>query len=147
MNFRYKTLLFLIFCLFEFGFLCNKKYRDRESVETAMKYYDHLILKTDADSIAFLYTPNGELGNIAVGRDSIRNFLNRFKNFKVLYQSTTTDSITIKDDTAILKGIYHQKVIIPSGDTVSVKGKYNAKWIWLKDGGWHIRRMETYPTP
>ena len=147
MNSHYRLLLFLIIYMLESGFSCNNKSHNRESIESAMKYYDHLILKTDADSIAFLYTPNGELGNMAVGRDSIRNFLNRFKNFKVLYQSTTTDSITIKDDTAILKGIYHQKVIVPSGDTVSVKGEYNAKWIWLKDGGWHIRRMETHPIP
>jgi SnoaL-like domain len=145
MNFGYRGLLFLIFCLFEFGFSCNKKYWNKENVEAAMRYYDHLILKTDADSIALLYMPNGELGNIAVGRDSIRNFLNRFENFKVIYQTTTVDSITIKNDTAMLNGIYHQKVIVPAGDTISVKGEYNAKWIWLKDGGWHIRRMETHP--
>ncbi len=137
----------MIFCLFEFGFSCNKKYRNKETVQAAMRYYDHLILKTNADSIALLYTPDGELGNIAIGRDSIRNYLNRFRNFKVIYQSTTTDSITIKDDTAISNGIYRQKVIVPSGDTVSVKGEYDAKWIWLKDGGWHIRKMETHPIP
>jgi hypothetical protein len=93
MNFWYKTLLFLIFCLFEFGFSCNKKYRNKESVEAAMRYYDHLILKTDADSIALLYMSNGELGNIAAGRDSIRNFLNRFGNFKVIYQTRKYETV------------------------------------------------------
>ncbi len=122
-------------------------YRSRETVESEMKYYDHLILTTDADSIALIYTEDGELGNMATGRDSIRNFLYKFKNFKVLYQSSSADSIVIKDDTAIIKGTYHQKTIVPVNDTVSVKGIFMEKWIWLKDGGWHIRKMETYPAP
>jgi len=36
-----------------------------------MKYYDYLILNSDADSISLLYAPNGNLKNIAIGRDSI----------------------------------------------------------------------------
>ncbi|MER3465366.1 MAG: hypothetical protein C4329_14080 [Chitinophagaceae bacterium] len=35
--------------------------------------------KTDADSIAYMFTPDGELGNVAKGRDSIRHFLSSFK--------------------------------------------------------------------
>ena len=110
-----------------------------------MNYYDHLILNTDADSISLLFTPDGDLGNIAHGRDSIRNFLNRFKGFKVLMQVSTTDSISINNDTAIQKGAYSQKVIVPINDTVSVKGLFTAKWVWLNEGGWHIKRMETQP--
>ncbi|HTB24214.1 MAG TPA: hypothetical protein VK711_02540 [Puia sp.] len=123
----------------------SDKHRSRETVETAMKYYDHLILTTDADSIALLYTPDGELGNEAVGRDSIRNFLNKFKDFKVLYQTSSADSIIIREDTAILMGIYQQKTIVPPNDTVYVKGTFIEKWIWFKVNGWHIKRMDTHP--
>lgn len=125
----------------------SEKHRSRETVERAMKYYDHLILTTDADSIALLYTPDGELGNEAVGRDSIRKFLYKFKDFKVLYQTSFADSILMRDDTAILKGIYHQKTIVPPNDTVSVKGTFIEKWIWFKGKGWLIKRMETNPIP
>ena len=34
---------------------------NKSGVETAMKYYDNLILKLDADSISMLYTPGGNL--------------------------------------------------------------------------------------
>jgi len=39
----------------------------------------HYLQKTDADSIAYMFTPDGELGNVAKGRDSIRHFLSSFK--------------------------------------------------------------------
>jgi hypothetical protein len=110
-----------------------------------MKQYDHLILKSDGDSIALLYAPDGELGRAAKGRNQIRNFLFNFRHYKVLYQSSSIDSLTIDGDTAFMNGIYHQKVIVPENDTVSVKGTYASKWEWLRDEGWHIRRMETHP--
>jgi hypothetical protein len=44
-------------------------------MEQAMQKYDRYILKMDVDSIALLYTPDGELGKMARGRDSIRRFL------------------------------------------------------------------------
>ncbi len=127
------------------GFSCYAQPRNESGVETAIKKYDRLILKTNPDSIALLYTTDGELGNMAVGRDSIRNFLNRFNNYKVLMQDSKTSFITINRDTAFQTGTYHQKVIVPSGDTVSVKGIFNVKWIWTKSI-WQIRRMDTQPS-
>ena len=62
---HYRILLLLIICMLESGFSCNKESHNRAGIESAMKYYDHLILKTDADSIALLYTSDGDLGNIA----------------------------------------------------------------------------------
>ena len=60
--------------------------------ETAMKYYDNLILKLDADSISMLYKPGGNLGDIAIGCDSIKKFLSSFKNVRVLSQSSIIKS-------------------------------------------------------
>ena len=59
---------------------------------------------TDADSISLLYTQDGNLGDIAIGRDSIRKFLSSFKNIRVLSQVSTTKSISITHDTAYRKG-------------------------------------------
>lgn len=49
-----------------------------------MKHYDDLIMNVHADSIAMLYTEDGDPGGIAHDRDSIRNFLPGFKNTQVL---------------------------------------------------------------
>jgi pimeloyl-ACP methyl ester carboxylesterase len=118
----------------------DKKYQ----VESALKTYDHLILKMDADSIALLYMPKGSLGNIVRGRDSIRYFLQQFKNMKVLYQSSLSDSISIDHGTAFQKGSYHQTVVVSAFDTVHVKGSFNAVWIRFNNN-WLIQHMETSP--
>jgi hypothetical protein len=139
------TFYFTLFISILSGLSCYAQSRNESGVETAMKKYDRLILKMNPDSIALFYSADGELGNMATGRDSIRNFLNRFNNFKVLMQDSKTSFITINRDTAFQTGTYHQKVIIPSGDTVSVKGIFNVKWIWTKNI-WQIKLMDTQPS-
>ena len=145
MTFHFSLLFFSTFILLDGGFSFQHNYRSRAAVDQAMKKYDDLILKMDVDSITTMYTPDGDLGNIAHGRDSIRNFLNRFKSFKVLYQLSVSDSFFIYGDTAILKGSYRQKTIVPPHDTVSVNGRYDSKWLWLAGSGWHIKAMQTKP--
>jgi hypothetical protein len=125
---------------------CRPKERSTDSVEQAMQKYNRYILKMDVDSIALLYTPDGQLGKMARGRDSIRRFLENFKKYKVLSQVSKTNLITISRDTALQSGLYTQKVIVPVNDTVTVKGLFSTKWIWMDSTGWHIQRMETQPT-
>jgi SnoaL-like domain len=121
---------------------CTSEHNEK-SVGEAMELYDHLIQKMDTDSIALLYTPDGDLGGIALGRDSIAKFLATFKNFKVLSQSSTSKTVVINHDTAVQTGSYLQTVITPSHDTVHVKGDYVTTWQWMN--GWHIKRMRTTP--
>ena len=137
-----------LFILTNFTFLlsCNNTKHSKSEVESAMKHYDNLILKLDADSISLLYTPDGNLGDIAVGRDSIKKFLSSFKNVRVLSQSSITESINIVRDTAIQKGTYTQTDLVAEKDTVKVKGEYIAKWQWIRKKGWHIKRMTTKST-
>jgi hypothetical protein len=124
---------------------CRQKERSAESVEQAMQKYNRYIQKMDVDSIALLYTPDGELGKMARGRDSIRRFLDKFKDYKVLSQVSKTNLINISRDTALQSGLYTQKVIVPVNDTVTLKGLFSTKWIWMDPAGWHIQRMETVP--
>ena len=124
-------------------FSCDTTSHNKKGVETAMKYYDHLIQKLDADSIARLYTADGNLGDIAIGRDSIKKFLSSFKNVTVLSQSSTTASIKITRDTAIQTGTYSQADLVSGKDTVKVKGTYIARWQWIPKEGWRIKRMTT----
>ena len=124
---------------------CKSSKHNEDGVKEAMNHYDQLILKLDADSLALMYTPNGQLGNMATGRDSIRHFLSGFKNVKVIAQNSTTSSLIITKDTAIQKGIYTQSDVINEKDTVHVKGEYFARWVWIEGEGWRIQKMETKP--
>jgi len=121
-------------------------------LKSAMQNYDRLILKTDADSIAMLYTADGDLGNAVHGRDSIRNFLNRFKDYKVIEQTSVIDSIHITGDTGRISGTFHQRTIIPIHDTlntahiqdtITVNGTFHSVWINIPEYGWEIRKFET----
>lgn len=136
-----RWITFFIVCLFS----CKVAKNRNQEIESAMHYYDHLIKKLDADSIALLYAPDGNLGGIAIGRDSIRNFLASFKNVEVLSQMSTTSSISFVKDTALQKGTYIQKDIVANKDTITVTGEYTAKWVWLKKEGWRIKQMNTKP--
>lgn len=146
MFFTLKIPSFLLIFIFVPLLSCNTSRHSKFGVELAMKHYDRLLQKLDADSISLLYTPNGNLGNIAIGRDSIRKFLSSFKNIRVLSQISTTISIEIVHDTAIQKGNYAQTDIVSEKDTLKVKGEYTAKWEWLGKQGWHIKQMTTKPT-
>lgn len=126
-------------------FSCTNTQHSISGIESAMKRYDNLILKLDADSISMLYAPDGNLGNIAIGRDSIKKFLSSFKNVRVLSQSSITKSINLVGDSAVQKGTYDQTDIISNKDTVKVKGEYTANWQWISGKGWFISRMMTKP--
>jgi hypothetical protein len=146
MNIRFPSIL-IFSLLLSFTFYitgCSLNHGNKEELILKMKEYDHLILKTDGDSIALLYAPDGELGNAAKSRNQIRNFLYNFRHYKVLEQSSSLDSVSVDGDTAFVKGIYHQKVIVPQNDTVSVKGTYASKWEWIHGEGWLIKRMDTH---
>jgi hypothetical protein len=126
-------------------FLSCSNHYNKSDVEKAMQQYDHLIKKMDVDSIALLYSPDGDLGSMAHGRDSIKNFLLTFKNFEVLSQSSITNSVDIKKDSTVQKGTYRQIVVTPKHDTVTVKGEFTATWQWIPHDGLHIKRMMTKP--
>jgi len=131
--------------LFGMFFISGKLPHKKEEIESAMNRYNHYLVSMNVDSIASLFCKDGDLGNIAHGQDSIKRFLLKFKNYKVLSQSTKTISISIKLDTAFHKGMYDQTTITPHQDTVRVKGQFNARWIWSKALGWKIKRMDTTP--
>ena len=146
MSLTSKLLRFFILANFIFLLSCTNTRHNKSEVESAMKHYDNLILKLDADSISMLYTPDGNLGDIAIGRDSIKKFLSSFKNVRVLSQSSITETINIICDTAIQKGTYTQTDLVSGKDTVKVKGEYTARWQWIRKKGWHIKRMTTKST-
>jgi hypothetical protein len=123
---------------------CKSNSHNKSEIESAMKLYDRLLLKMDADSISMLYTPDGILAD-KVGRDSIKFFLSSFKDVRVLSQSSVTSSIDIINDTAIQKGTYTQTDLISEKDTIKVKGEYVARWQWYQSTRWLMKQMTTKP--
>jgi hypothetical protein len=141
---RYALAFLILFFISSILFSCNTTQKNEKGVESAMNLYNHYIQKMEPDSIALLFTTDGNLGNIASGRDSIRNFLSNFKDFKVLSQTSITKLIKINRDSTVQQGDYHQTTIIPKNDTVKVSGTFTANWIHSKSG-WHLKRMLTKP--
>jgi len=142
---KYSLSLFLAAVFTVSIYSCRKKH-DQSEIITAMKRYDQLIQKMDADSIALMFTSDGNMENIVHGRDSIRRFLARFKGkgIKVLNTGSTTQSIILNADSAVQTGSYKQTDKVGDKDTVNVKGTYKSTWHW--DGNrWLIRRMITFP--
>jgi hypothetical protein len=117
--------------------------KDKEGVEAALKQYDHLLKKLDGDSIALLYTADGDLGDKVHGRDSIRRYFASFKNVAVLFQMSASESVELKVNAAIQKGHYNQTALVDGKDTIKAKGEYMAYWLWTPKEGWRIRRMIT----
>ena len=153
MNYSYSFIvrLFTAILIVVITASCHRP-KGNSDLKSAMQTYDRLILETDADSIALLYTVDGDLGNTVHGRDSIRNFLNRFKEYKVLEQVSKIDSLIITGDTGRISGTFHQRTIIPIHDTlntglvqdtVSVSGTFHSVWINIPEYGWEIRKFET----
>jgi ketosteroid isomerase-like protein len=135
-----KTPLIMLFFL---GACVSYVHRQQE-VQDAMQHYDRLIKKMDADSIALLYTVDGDLGGIAHGRDSIRRFLSSFKGIRILEVSSSTDSLAMTGDTAFQSGHYNQSGVQNEKDTFHISGSYHAQWVWVKEeGGWRIKKMAT----
>jgi ketosteroid isomerase-like protein len=123
---------------------CSTQHTPDEIIK-AMQRYDRLIEKMDADSIVNLYTENGELGTVATGRDSIRKFLATFTDVHVISNVSDSDTIHIYGDSAVQFGVYKQEVILATKDTAHLKGKFRTHWIYEKNNGWKIRKIETTP--
>jgi ketosteroid isomerase-like protein len=145
MHHAMKRLPVLIACFFVAA--CADR---RTEIEKALKQYDRLTFKMDADSLADMYVPNGKLGGktmkSAVSRDSIRQFMKSFDPSKITLISNhvTATLIAFKGDTAVVDGSYEQKAKLGS-DTGVYTGNFASKWVKDKDR-WLIATMYTTPT-
>jgi ketosteroid isomerase-like protein len=122
---------------------------ERASVDSALAHYTRLVARMQHDSIAALYTPDGELAAPGrppiVGPVAIRDFLGSFSQYHVLAYRTTSDSVVIRGDTAYQTGRWWQEVQVPAGDTVKVKGDLSVIWLRDSTGAWRARRMSATP--
>lgn len=118
-------------------------------VNAALQHYARLVAAMAHDSIAAQFTADGEAVTAGqptiTGPDAIRAHLQSFVNFHVLAEELVADTTRVTDDHAYQTGTYHQRVQIPRGDTIEVRGRFTVDWVREPDRGWRIRRMATRP--
>jgi len=123
----------------------------RAEVESALVHYDSLVRRVAGDSIAALYTPDGELlgtGQRTIrGRDSIRAFLASFSNVRVDSARMTSLAVSVLGDEAVQWGTYEQTATIAKRPPVHVTGRFVADWVREPAVGWRLRRMLAQPAP
>lgn len=136
--------VFLVFNISFFLIACEKNHTNAE-IEQSLQQYNHYLKNTDADSISLMFTEEGNLGNKVYGRDSIRRFLSKFKNIKILSSSLVTKSIAFNGDFATQQGAYEQTDLINGKDTAKAKGVFTAQWKWIHNTGWRLKSMLTTP--
>jgi len=121
--------------------------RPGDEVDVALYRYRHLIQQGDFDRVAGMFESNAELSHDElapiVGRDSIRTFLNSFKDYKIIEYELVVMSTSQSGAAATQLGRYHQKVISPAGAPIEVRGSFSAEWARDADGSWLLHRMHT----
>ena len=120
-------------------------------IEARLRAYSRFVGRMEQDSVAAMFTADGEVahagGRAIRGRDSILVFLNSFRGFSVDSNRTMPDSIHVAGGRATQFGTFWQRVTLPDGRTVEASGLFEVRWVRERDGVWRIRRMATRPRP
>jgi len=121
------------------------------ALDAATARYSGFVLAMAGDSIAAMYTPDGEMlgtGMHAIqSPDSIRHFLGAFTNVKVDSETMVRDAITVGDTESIVWGRYAQTATVNGQPPVHVSGRFVTQWVRRPGESWRIRRMLTQPAP
>jgi uncharacterized protein (TIGR02246 family) len=124
---------------------------DEVQIRQALQAYDAAVLAMNADAIAALYLPEGEMwdqGKLArKGPDAIRTFLKSFEGqVRVESQRTAIDRIRWQGVRAIVETTYQQGARVLSTQAL-VDAHGHIRFEWMKDGAgaWRIARAETTP--
>ena len=123
----------------------------RPAVEAAMQHYVRLTRLVNSDSVAAMYTPDGEMLQARAapirGRDAIRAFLKPFDGHAIVDTATsTTEQVEVFDSTAYLWGSYHQVTRL-DGPPAAYNGRFVTRWRLEPDGNWRIARILMQPAP
>ncbi|MEO8748202.1 MAG: DUF4440 domain-containing protein [Rhodanobacter sp.] len=115
----------------------------------ALARFGQSILRMDAADTAAQFTEAGSIADQGqrpiVGRAAIQAFLESFVKFKVLEYDIKATSTSVQHGRAAQSGSYSQVVVIPDGNTVHVRGSFQAAWECNAEGSWRISSMQTAP--
>jgi len=121
-------------------------------IRTGMEKYNQCFSQMNADCMASLFAPNGEIyatGLLqASGPGAVKGYLDQAFNSALLDSlSATIDSTVINGDVAVVRGTYDEKTSDSSGKNNETKLLYTAEWIAQSDGQWLLSRISTIPSP
>ncbi|MBX6365217.1 MAG: DUF4440 domain-containing protein [Gemmatimonadetes bacterium] len=115
-------------------------------VSAAMGHYVALTRRVDSDSVAAMYTADGELLEPRMaplrGREAIRRFLAPFDARTVVDTAAfRTTSLDVYGDVAYQWGTYHQVARLDGGPPGTFDGRFAAQWRRDTDGRWRLARL------
>lgn len=144
------ALLSLVLVLCGCASHADTKLRQAE-VRERLAQYASLLQAMDAEGVAAMFAPDGEIVNPRQppvhGRAAIRKFLEGYADFKVLSNEDRADSTLIDGDTSEQLGTYHQRVRTPDGRVIEVSGRFEFAWVRDASGVWLIQQAATFPEP
>ena len=116
-------------------------------VDSALARYARFTLSMNSDSLAASFAPDGELVSEGqppiVGPAAILTHLNSFSEYKVIADSLVADTTTADSASGRQVGRYWQRVRVPKGDTIEVRGGFEARWVRLAPREWRLQRLAT----
>lgn len=123
-----------------------------DPVAAAMAHYVALLRRVASDSVASMYTADGELlqpGMAALrGRTAIRAFLAPFDGHAVVDTATVAVApAAIYGAVAYQWGVYHQVARLDGAPPTRFDGRFAAEWHRASDGVWYLRRLLMQPAP
>lgn len=121
-------------------------------VRADMEKYNQCFSQMNADGMASLFAPNGEIYDTgllqASGPNAILSYLNQsFNSAHVDSLTTTIDSIVINGSVAAVLGTYDEKTSDTTGQSNETKLRYVAEWIDQSNGQWLLNRVSTVILP
>lgn len=116
----------------------------------ATQHYADVLKGSSADSVAAVYTLDGQLMLPGMeplkGRDAIRKFLTP------LVDATAVESVQLDVDSVVLNalsaeqdGHYRQRAGPRGGAAQDYKGRFHATWRFEPDGHWRLSRLTMMP--
>ena len=117
-------------------------------VRADMEEYNQCLSQMNADCIASLFAPQGQIfdtGIIRAGSPAaVRSYMNQtFSAADVDSLDATIDTITINGGVGVVLGTYDEKTTDTTGQSNEAKLQYVAEWIYQSNGQWLLNRLST----
>lgn len=126
--------------------------RAADAVRAAMDHYVELTRRVASDSVAAMYTADGELLEPRMaplrGREAIRRFLAPFDGRTTVDTAAVrTTALDVYGAVAYQWGAYHQVARLDGGPPGTFDGRFAAEWHREADGRWRLARLLMQPAP